>query len=60
MPNSQTMDQRKIECDLLRARLLLTRSAVHRLGSRTMEHIQENRTAFFRECHAAFKKASYS
>ena len=30
---------------------------MHRLGSRTMEHIQENRTAFFRECHAAFKKA---
>ena len=51
------MNQHQIERDLLRARLLITRSAVHRLGFRTMESILENRTAFFRECHAAFKKA---
>jgi len=51
------MDQRQIECHLLRARLLITRSAVHRLGFRTMEDVQENRVAFFHECHAVFKKA---
>jgi hypothetical protein len=51
------MEQRQIERHLLRARLLITRSAVHRLGFRTMEDVQENRVAFFHECHAVFKKA---
>jgi hypothetical protein len=51
------MEQHQIERHLLRARLLITRSAVHRLGFRTMENVQENRVAFFHECHAVFKKA---
>lgn len=51
------MDQRHIECTLLRARLLLTRSAVQRMGLRTQAQIQENYVAFLHECHASFKRA---
>jgi hypothetical protein len=51
------MDQRHIECTLLRARLLLTRSAVQRMGLRTHAEIRENYAAFLQECHASFKRA---
>lgn len=52
-----TMNQRHLECNFLRCRILLTRSAVQRMGLRTMEDIQENQTALLHECNAVFKKA---
>ncbi len=51
------MDQRHIERTLLRVRLLLTRSAVHRMGLRTLEETQRNYVAFLHECHSVFKRA---
>src|SRR5579859_2211561 len=52
-----TMNQRHIERNLLRCRLLLTRSAIQRLGLRTPGEIRENRADFLRECHTVFKRA---
>ena len=51
------MDQGHIERTLLRVRLLLTRSAAHRMGLRTLEDTQRNHVAFLHECHAVFKRA---
>lgn len=51
------MDQRHIERTLLRVRLLLTRSAAHRMGLRTLEDTQRNHVAFLHECHFVFKRA---
>lgn len=51
------MDQQHIERTLLRTRLLLTRSAVHRMGLHTLEDSQRNYVAFLHECHAVFKRA---
>ena len=51
------MDQGHIERTLLRVRLLLTRSAVHRMGLRTLEDTQRNHVAFLHECHVVFKRA---
>ena len=51
------MDRGHIERTLLRVRLLLTRSAVHRMGLRTLEDTQRNHFAFLHECHIVFKRA---
>ena len=51
------MEQGHIERTLLRVRLLLTRSAVHRMGLRTLEDTQRNHVAFLHECHVVFKRA---
>ena len=51
------MHQPHIERTLLRCRLLLTRSAVHRLGYRTSAELSQNHVAFLHECHAVFKRA---
>lgn len=51
------MDQRHIERTLVRSRLLLTRSAVQRMGLRSLQDIQQNYAAFLQECHASFKRA---
>ena len=42
---------------MLRVRLLLTRSAVHRMGLRTLEDTPRNHVAFLYECHVVFKRA---
>jgi hypothetical protein len=51
------VDQGHIERTLLRVRLLLTRSAAHRMGLRTLEDSQRNHVEFLHECHVVFKRA---
>jgi hypothetical protein len=51
------MQQHHIERTLLRCRLLLTRSAVQRLGYRTSAELSQNHVTFLHECHAVFKRA---
>lgn len=51
------MDKRQIERALVRCKLLVTRSAVHRSGLRTAEDIDRNYPRFLAECHHCFKRA---
>ncbi|MGC1417730.1 MAG: hypothetical protein WA817_20750 [Candidatus Acidiferrum sp.] len=52
------MHERRLERVLVRCRLLIRRSAIHRLGIWSMEARLKNYARFIAECHRAYKRAA--